>query len=68
MDLSHIGIIEYEEHNGPYRWPKVALFNNTKFTADEAFAQIRSGEYSDNIVIMEKRQWVELFKNGKDAR
>ena len=65
-DLSHIGLIEYDEHLGPYQMPKVALFNNTKLTADEAFEFIRAGEYNDNIVILEKRQWVALFKNGKD--
>ncbi len=67
MNLSHIGMIEFEEHLGPYVMPKVALFNNTKLTADEAFAKIRAGDYNDNIVVLEKRQWIALFKNGKET-
>ena len=67
MNLSHVGMLEFEEHLGPYVMPKVALFNNTHLTADEAFAKIRSGEYDKNILVMEKGQWIALFKNGKDA-
>lgn len=67
MNLSHIGMIEFEERLGPYVRPKVALFNNTKLTADEAFAKIQAGEYNDNIIVLEKRQWIALFKNGKEA-
>lgn len=64
MDLSHISMIEYEEHLGPYLTPKVALFNNTKLTADEAFRFVEAGEYNDNIVVLYKSQWLALFKNG----
>lgn len=64
-NLSHIGMIEYEENLGPYLMPKVALFNNTKLTPAEAFKFIRAGEYNDNIVILEKSQWIALFKNGE---
>lgn len=62
-NLSHIGLLEYEEHLGPYVMPKVALYNKTKFSADAAFTKVRSGEYDDNIVILEKQQWLSLFKN-----
>ena len=65
-DLSHIGMLEYEEHLGPYRMPKVALFNQNKLTADEAFRFVQAGEYNDNIVVLEKSQWIALFKNGME--
>lgn len=63
-DLSHISMIEYEETLGPYRTPKVALYNNTKLTADEAFKFVRAGEYNVNVLELDKRQWIALFKNG----
>lgn len=67
MDTSHITMFECVEELGPYQMPKVVLFNKNKLTADEAFRFVRAGEYNDNIVVLEKRQWVALFKNGKDT-
>lgn len=64
MDLSHIMMLEYVEELGPYQSPKVALFNSNKLTADEAFRFVQAGKYNDNIVVLEKRQWISLFKNG----
>ena len=66
MVLPHISMIEYEEHLGPYVTPKVALFNNTKLTSDEAFSKVRAGEYNDNILVLYKSQWIALFNNGKE--
>lgn len=60
-------MLEYEETIGPYLMPKVALFNGSKLTADEAFRIISAGDYNDHIVILEKRQWISLFKNGNEA-
>ena len=66
MDLSHIKMFECVEELGPYQMPKVVLFNNNKLTADEAFRCVQAGEYNDNIVVLEKRQWIALFKNGEE--
>lgn len=65
--LSHISMIEYEEHLGPYAEPKIALFNNTKLTPDEAFSKVRAGEYDDNILVLYKSQWMALFKNEMEC-
>lgn len=64
MSLSHIGILECVEELGPYKMPKVVLFNKNKLTSDEAFHFVRSGEYNDNVLILNKSQWVSLFENG----
>lgn len=66
-DLSHIRMLECEEQLGPYRMPKVVLFNQNKLTADEAFRFVQAGEYNDNIVVLEKRQWIALFRDGKET-
>lgn len=62
--LSHIEMLECVEECGPYKRPRVVLFNKNNLTADEAFHFVRSGEYNDNVLILDKSQWISLFKNG----
>lgn len=66
MDLSHIGMLEYEESLGPYLSPMVALYNTAKLSADEAFAKVRAGKYDPDVLILHREQWISLFKNGKE--
>lgn len=63
LDLSHIKMLECVEELGPYRMPKVVLFNSSKLSPEEAFVKVQAGEYDDNIVVLEKRQWEALFLN-----
>ena len=66
MDLSHVMMFEFEEVCGPHRTPKVVLFNQNKISQDEALRFVDAGEYNENVVVLEKRQWIALFRDGKE--
>lgn len=65
-DLSHIMMFEVEEVLGPYRSPKVVLYNKNKISQKDALYAVRAGEYNDNVLCLDKRQFVALFRDGKD--
>ena len=68
MDLSHIMLIELEEHIGPYRRELVVLFNEKQISEKEAVRLAKADEYNVNVLVIPKKQWVSLFLNGKEKR
>ena len=62
-DLSHVALIEYKEHIGPYVIDKVILYNENNVTEAEALRIVKADEYNDNVLCMPKKQWLALFKN-----
>ena len=58
----HIMMVEFTQLLGPYELTKVALFNDTKISEDEVRERIQEGraEYSDDIVLMTKKQYESL--------
>ena len=65
-DLSHIKMFECEEHLGPYLRPKVVLFNSNRISLEEAFKYVRAGEFNENVLCLDKIQFISLFRDGKD--
>ena len=66
MDTSHIKMFEVVEVLGPYQRPKVVLFNKNKISYDEALQVVRADEYNENVLCMEKAQFIALFRDGKE--
>lgn len=66
LDLSHIKVIEYDEEIGPYRREMVALFNENKISLEDAVRLVRAGEYNDNVLWIPSRQFVALFRDGRE--
>lgn len=66
MDLSHIMLIEFEEQIGPYRTEQILLYNENRISEAEALRLARAGEYNENVLIISKRQWIALFRDGKE--
>ena len=66
MGLNHIMLIEYEEQCGPFREEKVLLYNANRITEAEALRIARSDEYNENVLIIPKKQWISLFRDGRE--
>lgn len=66
MDLSHIMLLEVVETVGPYSSEKVILFNQNKVTEKEALHAVKADEYNENVLVMTKRQWISLFRDGRE--
>ena len=64
--LPHVELIEYTEKIGPYSTEKVAVLNGNHMTEEEALQYIRAEEYHPSIIIMTKKQWVQVFRDGKE--
>lgn len=65
-NLSHINMIEYTEECGPHKIPKVVLYNKNKISPDQVIKKVAAEEYDENIVVMNKSQWIGVFKDGKE--
>ena len=65
--LEQVKMFEVTEVLGPYETPKVVLFNKNRISYDEALWCVRAGEYNDNVVCLEKRQFYAIFRDGKEA-
>lgn len=61
--LSHISLIEFKEHVGPYTTEKVVLYNENNITEAEALRIVKADEYNENVLCLPKKQWLALFKN-----
>ena len=64
--LAHVKLVEYVHEQGPYSTEEVALFNINKISHRDAMWCVEAGEYNDNVLCMTKRQWVSLFRDGKE--
>ena len=62
----HISIIEFSETYGSIEIEKVAIFNENMISEEEAIRLIHLAEYNPNILVMDKKQWVQIFCDGKD--
>ena len=66
--LEHIEVLEIEYQIGPHNMEKVALVNKNQITLEEAIRVVKAGEYNDNVLVMPKKQFVSLFRDGKEMR
>lgn len=66
QNLGHISVIEFEEIYGKLKIEKVAIFNANKISEEEALKMIHLAEYNENILVMDKKQWINIFRNGTD--
>lgn len=66
MGLDHIMLIEFEEQCGPFREEKVLLYNENRISEAEALRVARTDEYNENVLIISKKQWISLFRDGKE--
>ncbi len=64
--LGNIHVIDFSESYGSVEFEKVAIFNANMMSDEEAIKMIEVGEYSPNILVMDKKQWVNIFCNGKE--
>lgn len=64
--LTHVMLIEFQRELGSYKIDEVALFNINRISEEEAMRHAASEEYNDNVLCIPKRQWVALFKDGKE--
>ena len=65
-DLSHIKMFEVEHQIGPYITGEVVLFNINRISQKEAVDCVEAGRYNDNVLVLPKKQWISLFRNGKE--
>lgn len=66
MDFSHIKMFEVEHQTGPYITEEVVLFNIIRISQEEAADYVEAGRYNDNVLVLPKKQWISLFRNGKE--
>lgn len=59
-------MIEIDYQIGPHLMEKVVLFNKNRITLEEAIRVVKAGEYNDNVLVMPKKQFVSLFRDGKE--
>lgn len=64
--LGNINVVEFSESYGNIKFEKVAIFNANMISEDDALKMIKAGEYNANVLIMDKKQWINIFCNGKD--
>lgn len=64
-DLSHVMMIDMVRELGPYKMDEVVLFNINHISEDDALRHVRSGLYSRDVLVMPKKQWISLFRDGK---
>ena len=65
--LEQVKMFECTEVLGPYERPKVVLFNKNRISRDEALWCVRAGEYNENVVCLEKGQFLAVFRDGKET-
>ena len=58
--------IEFTESWGPIEQEMVALYNDNRISEEEALKVVKAGDYNDNVLVIPRRQWLSLFRNGKE--
>ncbi len=66
MSLSHIMLIEVVRELGPYRTDQVVLFNINRISEEEALRHVEAGSYNENVLVIPKKQWISLFRDGRE--
>lgn len=62
FDKDNIMKIEFEDDIGGYSMDKVALYNKNKITEQQAKEIIVNGVWSDQLIILDKVQFENIFK------
>ena len=62
----NLGIIEFSEVYKNAEFEKVAIFNANMLSEEEAIELVENGIYDSNILIMDKRQYIQIFYDGKE--
>lgn len=63
--LPHVQLLEATEMIGPYKMEKIILFNCNQINQETAIRYVEAGEYNPNVVVLEKAQWITMFRDGK---
>ena len=58
--------IEFVESCGHIEQEMVALYNDNQISEKDALRVIKSGDYNDNVLVIPRRQWISLFRDGKE--
>lgn len=66
MEMSEVKMIEFTKDYGVAKCQQVALFDGRDLSEEEANKLIRSEEYSDEMVVMEKKQFETIFRSLKE--
>ena len=66
MKVGNIHVIYFSECYGSVEIDKVAVFNANRISEDAALQMVKSGEYDSNVLVMDKKQWINIFCDGKD--